>query len=539
GQVMAGEISGQRKTAYYFGLVLMIVGGLLFASTIVTFIVDFGDFRDFAADTKSGMLRAVVFAVAFLSLGAQLPGLVGSGGILPASETLRSVASDPGLAGSRFWILPTLCWISPSDLFLAGLSVAGVVLAVALALGFAPVPCLLGLWALYLSLAAVCREFLWFQWDGLLLESAFLGMFLSPWALRATPSRAPAPSFAALWSTRWLLFRLLVASAAVKLLSGDPSWRDLTALRYHYETQPLPTWIAWYVHLLPLWFHRVAAGFTFLVEGLVPFLIFAPRRARFLAAGLIAAHQLLIALTGNYGFFNLLTLVLCVLLLDDGFWPRSWTARFRGRGEVRGGGWPVWLRRSVLGGVFLLSLAPFLAAVGTPLRWLGPLPGAYQLFTPFRTVNQYGLFAIMTKARPEILVEGSRDGVDWKPYEFRYKPGDPSRRPGFVAPFQPRLDWQMWFAALSDYRSEGWFLSFCDRLLRGSAPVTGLLRANPFPGDPPRYVRSVVYRYRFTDGPTRRATGAWWSREPAGLYAPVLTLDRGKLAPAGAELQRW
>jgi hypothetical protein len=186
-----------------------------------------------------------------------------------------------------------------------------------------------------------------------------------------------------------------------------------------------------------------------------------------------------------------------------------------------------------------LSLAPFLTALGTPLPWLGPLPAAYQLFTPFRTVNQYGLFAIMTKVRPEILVEGSRDGVNWKPYEFRYKPGDPSRRPGFVAPFQPRLDWQMWFAALSDYRNEGWFLSFCDRLLRGSAPVIGLLRVNPFPGDPPRYVRSVVDRYRFTDGPTRRATGAWWSREPAGLYAPVLTLDGGRLAPAGPELQRW
>ncbi len=486
---------------------------------------------------------AVVFGIAFVSLGAQIQGLVGSQGILPVASTLRLMAEHAGPGLGRYWQFPTLCWITSGDWFLSGLCVAGIALSVVLALGFAPVPCLLLLWAAYLSLTTVCPVFLWFQWDGLLLEASFLAMFLAPWALWPRPRGHGSPARGAVWSVRWLLFRLLFASAAVKLTSGDASWRDLTALRYHFETQPLPTWLAWYAHQLPLWFQRASAGVTFLVEGLVPFLIFAPRRARFVAAAIIATHQLLIAATGNYGFFNGLTLALCVLLLDDGVWPRAWVERLRGKGESglvpRGAGWPSWIRRPVLISVFLLSLVPLCEAVGAKVAWLGPFPRAYQLVEPFRTVNGYGLFAVVTKERPEILIEGSRDGVDWKDYEFRYKPGDPSRRPGFVAPHQPRLDWQMWFAALSDYRNEAWLARFCECLLRNSAPVMKLLRANPFVDAPPRYIRAVVYRYRFTDATTRRATGAWWRREPLGLYAPVLTLDSGRLALAPPELQRW
>jgi len=488
-------------------------------------------------------ILAVVFGIAFASLGAQIQGLVGSQGILPASQTMQLMAAHAGAGVGRYLQFPTLCWISSADWFLSGLCAAGIALSVALALGVAPVPCLLLLWAAYLSLATVCPVFLWFQWDGLLLEAAFLAMFLAPWALMPRPRGDGSPANGALRSSRWLLFRLLFASAAVKLASGDPTWRDLTALRYHYETQPLPTWLAWYAHQLPLWFQRASAGVTFLVEGLVPFLIFAPRRMRFAAAAIIVAHQLLIAATGNYGFFNVLTLALCVLLLDDGVWPRAWVERLRGHAEAgrapAGDGWPAWIRRPVLVSVFLLSLVPLCAAVGAPVSWLGPFPRAYLLAEPFRTVNGYGLFAVMTKERPEIQIEGSRDGIEWSAYDFRYKPGDPSRRPGFVAPHQPRLDWQMWFAALSNYRSEPWLLRFCECLLRNSSPVLRLLRTNPFLGPPPRYIRAVVYRYRFTDPETRRATGAWWRRERLGLFAPVLTLQDGALAVAPPELQRW
>ena len=469
-------------------------------------------------------LLGVIFAIAFASLAAQLPGLVGSRGILPVRDTLHAVTSVPSLAAVRYGVLPTLCWISPSDAFLMGQALAGVACAVLVALGILTVPSLLACWALYLSLASVCREFLWFQWDGLILESAILGLFLVPGEAGRGGVR----------SARWLLFRLLVASAVVKLSSGDPAWRDLTALRYHYETQPLPTPIAWYVDQLPLGFHRLSAAVTFLVEGLVPFLIFAPRRARFLAAGLIAGHQILIALTGNYGFFNLLTIALCVPLLDDAVWPKRWA-----EGRVRAAKpWPAWVRGPVLIGIFLLSLVPFLGSFARGVGVLGPLPRLYEWAAPFRTVNSYGLFAIMTKERPEIRIEGSRDGVDWKAYEFRFKPGDPMRAPGFVTPHMPRLDWQMWFAALSDYRGEGWLLQFCQRLLEGSRPVLALMSKNPFPDGPPRYVRAVVERYSFTDPATRRATGAWWTRGPRGLYAPVLTLDHGTLAAAPPELQR-
>jgi lipase maturation factor/DCC1-like thiol-disulfide oxidoreductase len=486
-------------------------------------------------------LLGIVCGIAFASLWIQEAGLIGSHGILPAAETMRALRLSENLGATRYWLAPTLCWVSSADWFLSALCGAGVALSVALALGFAPAPCLIGLWAAYLSLATVCREFLWFQWDGLLLEALFIAFFLAPWGIWPRPRTDRPASRGALRLTRWLLFRLLFASAAVKLTSGDPAWRDLTALSYHYETQPLPPWTAWHAHNLPLWIQRVSTGTTLLVEGLVPFLIFTPRRIRFAGAAIIVAHQLVIAATGNYGFFNWLTIVLCVLLLDDAVWPRRLAALHASEGDriPRRARWPAWIRRAVLVSMFLLSLVPLSIAMRVHSRYLGPLPRAYDVASPFRTVNQYGLFAIMTKERPEIQIEGSADGMEWKAYEFRYKPGDTKRRPGFVAPHQPRLDWQMWFAALSDFRSEPWFFSFCDKLLRNSAPVLALLRSNPFPDPPPRYLRAVVYRYQFTDERTRRATGAWWSREALGLYCPVMALEEGRLTPAPAELQRW
>lgn len=475
-------------------------------------------------------LRALglVYLAAFVSLWVQILGLAGSGGILPAADFLHALNANLGF--ERFRLAPTLLyWTGAGNAALLGWCAAGTVLAVLLVLGLVPIASLLGLWAIYLSLATVCRDFLWFQWDGLLLEAGFLAVFLAPRRLWSRPGSDPPPPRLAVFLLRWLLFRLMVSSAAVKLTSGDPTWHSLSALRYHYETQPLPPWTAWYAHHLPGGFQAVSALGMFLIEGLVPFLIWAPRRLRMTGAALLAFLQILILVTGNYGFFNWLTLALCLLLLDDGVWPQAWRAA-RGTGRERT--WPRPVLRTVAVGMVLLSLVPFLGAFRWPTAWLGPVSDLYRAAAPFRTVNSYGLFAVMTTHRPEILLEGSDDRVTWKPYVFRYKPGPLDRRPPFVAPHMPRLDWQMWFAALDGTVRQRWFLDFCRTLLQGSPAVLDLLAGNPFPEHPPRYLRATVYEYRFTDAAARRETGNWWTRTRTGPYCPVLTLRDGKPAPA-------
>jgi predicted DCC family thiol-disulfide oxidoreductase YuxK len=517
----------------------------------------------------------LVYLIAFLSFWAQINGLVGSDGILPAKLTMESAARQLHMGGlARYHLFPTLCWLGASDGSLHWQCAAGSGLAALLIAGVAPVPCLFLLWLIYLSLTTVGGVFIGYQWDNLLLEAGFLAIFFAPmqlWPKR--PSRQKPPSRLALWLLRWLVFRLMFESGCVKLLSGDPHWRNLTALRFHFETQPLPTWIGWYVHQLPLGFLKGDAVVMFAIELVAPFLIFAPRRPRHLAFGCFALLQLFILLTGNYGFFNLLTLVLCLTLLDDAALARHLPGRRRFTapescptpislpspstpssakvadgvenqnnvgeepGAVRAGGsdratpvavrrahWPglvVWPLTAV---VLCTSLVQLLALFRVPIPGPGPLITLDRWLIPFRSFNSYGLFAVMTTTRPEIIIEGSDDGTNWKEYEFKYKPGDVRSRPRFVAPYQPRLDWQMWFAALSDYRHNPWFLNFCVRLLQDSPDVRALLKQAPFPDHSPRYIRAALYEYRFTDFATRRRTGAWWERERIGLYLPPLSL---------------
>ena len=484
-------------------------------------------------------LLAVIYLVAFVSAGTQIVGLAGAQGVLPAGEYLSALRARYGALG--VWIAPTLGWISTSDAFLVGLCVAGSVLSVLLAIGIAPLLCLTMLWIGYLSVSALGQSFFWFQWDSLLLETGLLALLVAPWRLWSGPWTDSPPSRAGRWLLLFLLFRLSFSSAAVKLLSGDPTWRAGTALQFHFQTQPLPPWTAWFVHHLPGPFLKAATPITIAMEAIPPFLLFLPRRIRFVGAGLIAALQISILLTGNYGFFNWLTLALCVLCLDDGVWPswfRSPVAAYASFSRTpvpsRRRRWKRWVRPSIATALFLLSLVPFLQTLRVPTRWLGPVEYAFTLVWPFRSWNQYGLFAVMTTSRHEIVLEGSMDGTHWLPYEFRWKPGDPARRPEFVAPHQPRLDWQMWFAALTDFRQQPWFLQLCRRLLEGSRPVTGLLASNPFARAPPKYVRALLYDYRFTNSAEGRQTGAWWRRELLGLYAPVLSLQNGQLVAVGA-----
>jgi lipase maturation factor 1 len=463
-------------------------------------------------------LRAValIYLIAFLSLDVQVKGLIGSHGILPAKDFLDYAYQK---IGSRaYTVVPTIFWLKSTDLFLQIVCWSGVVFSVLLFIGFAQPLMLLLLWMLYLSLSSVCRDFLSFQWDVLLLETGFLAIFLSP--LRIFSWRFSQPTGLILFLQRWLLFRLMFSSGVAKLLSGDTTWRNLTALNYHYETQPLPTWIGWYFNHLPQSFHKASVVMMFVIELILPFLIFAPRRIRMISFCGMIALQILILLTGNYAFFNLLTISLCILLLDDAFY----SAKVRENFKIAKLQWPKLIIVPVF--IFLL-IASLIQMSGTMrsdvmpysmLRW-------FEYAEPFRTVNRYGLFAVMTTSRPEIIVEGSEDQIEWKAYEFKYKPGDLKRKPSFVEPHQPRLDWQMWFAALGNYQENPWFISFCQKLLEGSPDVLELLAKNPFPSKPPHYLRAMVYQYHFTDLKTKSEQGVWWKRDIQGSYLPVLWLN--------------
>jgi len=473
----------------------------------------------------------VIYLIAFLSLGSQIKGLVGAAGILPIAPSLDAARTHFGL--ERYGLFPTLFWLNASDAFLVGVWWAGIFLSTLLILNILPALVLALLWALYLSLTTICREFLWFQWDILLLETGFLAIFFAPFHFLPRKTLSSPPSFLVLWLLRLLLFRLMFFSGAVKLLSGDPTWRNLTALAYHYETQPLPPWTAYTMYHLPEMFQKMSTGVTLFIELGVSFLIFAPRRWRFAGSLLFIGLQLLIMATGNYCFFNLLAIALCFLLFEDAVWPRRLREKFspsEGEGcplpwEGSGGRrWPKWIVGPVALVILSLSFLQFSALFRAHVGLPRPAIALQRLLAPFHLVNRYGLFAVMTTSRPEIIVEGSRDGSTWLPYEFKYKPGDVQRRPRFVAPHQPRLDWQMWFAALGTYRENPWFLNFCIRLLQGSPEVLALLDKNPFPDAPPRYIRAVVYDYRFTDFATKRAEGSWWRRDVTGLYCPILSL---------------
>jgi hypothetical protein len=473
-------------------------------------------------------LLGLVYLFAFGALWPQVRGLIGPSGILPAGDYLRAFGG-PGRPAS-FWQLPTLAWLDTSDGFLLFLCGAGMVLALLLIAGLLPGPALALLWLDYLSIANIGQDFLAFQWDSLLLETGFLAIFFAPWGPRPGLAREAPPSRLVLWLLRLLLFRLVFFSGVVKLASGDPTWHNLTALSYHWWTQPLPTPVAWYLHQLPDWFQSLSTAFTFVAELFAPLLIFAPRRVRFLGAALMIALQLLIMLTGNFAFFNLLTIALCVPLLDDALLSRIFPPDLRVRllAHFQRRTAPVSRRLIVVPMAVLLLLLSW-AQVSRQI-WLGvevPLP-VLELngrLAPWQLVNSYGLFAVMTTEREEVIVEGSDDGTHWREYTFFAKPVDVRRAPAWVAPYHPRLDWQLWFAPFGGPGANPWLSNFLRGLLRGSPQVRALLPANSFPQAPPRYVRASLYSYQFTDILTRAATGAWWQRRFVGSFIAPMSLS--------------
>lgn len=470
-------------------------------------------------------LRALgaIYLIAFVSLWFQVDGLIGEQGILPVGQHLQLAHEQLGSKAPFYF--PTLCWFDSSDAFLHFLCGAGAVLSILLIAGMVPALSLAFLFILYLSVTAAGQTFLSFQWDILLLETGFLAILFAPWRWRLD-RKNPAPvSRAGFFLLKLLLFKLMLMSGVVKLTSGDGSWWDLTALDYHYWTQPLPTVVGWWSDQHPEWFKKFSVAFCLLVEIVAPFFIWAPRRLRHLAGALLIVLQIAIAATGNYCFFNLLTIALCLLLFDDAFLRRESRAPAPPAAEASREHRPPFTGIVVL--VITLPInAMFLYSAFKPQRdWPGPIAAIAGYVEPFRIVNGYGLFRVMTKSRPEIVIEGSADGVDWRPYDFKWKPGILDKAPRWVAPHQPRLDWQMWFAALGSYRQNPWFVSLLERLLRNAPAVTRLLAHNPFPENPPRYVRARLYEYRFTTSRERDATGAWWKREERGEYLPALSLE--------------
>jgi hypothetical protein len=490
-------------------------------------------------------LLALTYLAAFLSLGVQVHGLVGEHGLLPAREFLDAVHTARG--GIAFWLVPTLGWLGAGDTALSILGYGGAAAAVLALLGFAPGPLFLVCWAFYLSLVHLGQDFLYFQWDILLVETGFIALLLAPWAhLRPRwPADEPPPAPAVIWLLRLLLFKLMFGSGVTKLTGVDPAWRDLTALAYHYWTQPIPTPLAWYANRLPLAFQKLSCALMFVVELALPFLVFAPRRPRRVALWGFGGLQLLIAATGNYGFFNMLAIVLCVPLLDDHAWPAALRARLRGgdsrRHAIAGASEGRGSRGRLLvaagaGLLALLSIPPLVESfnpvgVARPLR---PLWRLSALTSPFFLSNSYGLFRTMSTRRPEIQIETSADGEAWREVAFRYKPGDPARAPRFFAPHMPRLDWQMWFAALEAEalppdpaataawrgREDVWLERLVVALLRGERPVLDLLAPGQLEGAPPRYVRLVLWQYRFSDGGPD-----WWVRRRVGVLAGPFALS--------------
>jgi predicted DCC family thiol-disulfide oxidoreductase YuxK len=469
----------------------------------------------------------VIYLIAFLSLSSQITGLIGRQGILPVGQYLEFVRSQIGI--ERYFYFPSLVWLNASDGFLRFLTLGGAGFSLLVILDIATLPVLIILFLFYLSLVTAGQSFMAFQWDALLLETGFLAILLAPSRLFPRFAKAAEPSKSVLWLFRLLLFRLMFSSGAAKLLSGDPAWRHLTALQFHYEAQPLPTPIAWYMNLLPAWFQTTSAGVMFFVELFVPFLIFAPRRPRHIAAGSLVFFQVLIGLTGNYTFFNLLTIALCLLLFDDAALRTLISIRqpnlARGAGDTTGRPrvkrWLITPLAALLAVAGLLEIAELFLRNQLPRLALALLA----VLQPMRIINSYGLFAVMTTSRPEIIVEGSNDGETWTPYEFKYKPGDLRRAPPWIEPFQPRLDWQMWFAALGSYENQPWFVNLMLRLLQGAPEVLNLLGGNPFPHAPPHYVRALLDDYRFTDWVTKGEDGAWWRRKLRGVYFPVARLE--------------
>ena len=503
---------------------------------------------------------ALIYFSAFFSLAFQIRGLIGPLGILPAGPYLQAVTHSLGHV-SRWWFAPTLLWFSSSSPMLMALCWIGMAASVLLVLNLWPRAMLLICLLCFLSFVSAAQDFSSYQSDGMLLEAGFISLFFAPAGWRPKLGSASLPSRASLFLLLWEWFRIYFESGAVKLLSGDPEWRNFTAMDEYYQNGPLPTWVGWYAQHLPHWFHAGTVGATLVMELGLVWLMFLPRRWRILCFFIVTPWQIGVILTANYTFLNYLVLVLGILLVDDRF-LRSAFKRFASRyfksvrdvpakeGSLEAAApgqaaedpseaaappsqpsrW-AWVRSAWQAATLSVSavmLTWVFYATTVEMIWMFyrlPLPTTpITALEPFRIANQYGLFAVMTRGRYEIEFQGSDDGQNWVPYPFRYKPQDLDKSPGIYAPYQPRFDWNLWFASLGSWREYPIVVNTEVRLLVNDPDVLALFAGNPFKQAPPHQIRAVLWQYWFTSMQEKRRAGLWWRRQELGLYAPALEL---------------
>jgi hypothetical protein len=485
-------------------------------------------------------LRALglIYYSAFFSLIFQIRGLIGPHGILPANEYLQALAENYGRTG--YWYAPTLLWFSSGSHMLSGICWVGMIASLLLVLNFWPRGMLAVCFVCFLSFVGAAQEFSGYQSDGMLLEAGFIALFLAPGGFRPGWGEDSPPSRASVFLLLWECFRIYFESGVAKIRGGDPQWRNFTALDEYYQNGPLPTWIGWYMEHLPHWFHAATSFFTLALELVLVWAMFLPRRFRIACFFVVTAWQIGIILSANYTFLNYLVLLLGILLLDDqfvlaylpSFLKKSFLATKEAKPLAQQQEERAW--RKKLGtqisalrlAVTAVMLSWIFYATFAELVWMFkplPLPTTpVSALEPFRIANRYGLFAVMTRGRYEIEFQGSDDGQTWLVYPFRFKPQDPSKAPGIYAPYQPRFDWNLWFASLGSWRQEPIVVRAEQNLLRGDADVLSLFAANPFPHAPPKQVRAVIWQYWFTTPAEKSSQGLWWRRQLLGLYAPIL-----------------
>ena len=465
-------------------------------------------------------LRALglIFFSAFYSLAFQIHGLIGRRGILPATDYLaRAGAAITGIR--RLWYVPSVLWLGAGDRALTFVVVLGMVCSLLVVLNVWPRVTVAACTVLFVSCIATLQDFSSYQSDGMLLEAGLISIFFAPSGLWPGLGSRDPPTSLSLFMLRWEWFRIYFESGVVKIASGDVHWRNLTAMDEYYQNGPLPAWPGWYVQHLPHWYHAGTVVLTLAIELFVVWAVFLPRRFRITCFAAVTALQIGIIATANYAFLNYLVLVLGVLLLDDEFvtrlrLPRPNVPAVRARAGAR-----QWIEGVALVSILYATVWAFLGPGSSSL-----LAKPERALEPFRVANAYGLFAVMTEARYEIEFQGSNDGgKTWIAYPFRYKPQNIDERPGIYAPYQPRFEWNLWFASLAPWQESPWVVATQQRLVEGSPSVLALFRRDPFHGHPPPQVRTVLWQYWFTDWRTKRTTGAWWRRRMLGLFAGVLT----------------